>query len=132
MIYITYYDSPVGQILLASKDHFLIGLWIEGQKNYLENLDCQMMINDDDEILQEAKIWLDQYFGGKNPSINQLKLAPIGNSFRQEVWKILCEIPYGEVTTYKEVAVKVAKKMKKANKITMIKCSLVRIATKNY
>ena len=46
---------------------------------------------------------------GGNPSINELDLSPIGSDFRKELWKILCEIPYGEVITYKDIANIIAK-----------------------
>ena len=36
-------------------------------------------------------------------------MNPQGSDFRKLVWKFLCEIPYGQVTTYKEIAGKVAK-----------------------
>ena len=42
--------------------------------------------------------------------ISQLPLGPVGGAFRQEVWKLLCEIPYGQVTTYGEIAKKMAAK----------------------
>lgn len=29
----------------------------------------------------------------------------MGSEFRKTVWKILCDIPYGKVTTYKKIAV---------------------------
>ncbi len=32
MIYTTHYDSPIGKILLATKNEQLIGLWFEDQK----------------------------------------------------------------------------------------------------
>lgn len=38
MIYTTCYDSPLGKVTLASKNNKLIGLWIEGQKHFLEIL----------------------------------------------------------------------------------------------
>ena len=38
---------------------------------------------------------------------------PKGNTFRQCVWQLLCKIPYGETTTYGELAKKVAKKLDK-------------------
>lgn len=113
MIYKTYYDSPVGKILLASKDNKLIGLWIEGQKYYLGNLKEEMQEKDDEEILVKTKKWLDRYFNGKKPKISELDLAPIGSDFAKNVWKILCEIPYGEVTTYGAIAKKMAQIMKK-------------------
>lgn len=36
MIYKTSYKSPLGEILLASKDNELIVLWIEGQKTIFQ------------------------------------------------------------------------------------------------
>ncbi len=110
MIYTTHYKAPVGDILLASKDEKLIGLWIEGQKYYLSNLKEEIQENDKDEALVKAKKWLDRYFNGEKPKIDELDLAPIGSEFRQEVWKILCKIPYGEVTTYNDISKEIAEK----------------------
>ena len=103
-----------GKILLASKDNKLIGLWIEGQKYYLEKLKEEIQEKEDDIILVKAKKWLDRYFKGEKPQISELDLAPIGSDFAKNVWKLLCEIPYGEVTTYGEIAKKVAKIMNKS------------------
>lgn len=100
MIYITHYSSPVGDILLASKEDKLIGLWIEGQKHYLGNLKEELVENDQEPILIQTKDWLDRYFAHQKPSLKELALSPIGSTFRQQVWEILCEIPYGEVITY--------------------------------
>ena len=38
MIEITYYQSPIGELLLAVKNDKLIGLWIKDQKYYLSNV----------------------------------------------------------------------------------------------
>ena len=107
MIYIAHYKSPIGEILLASKNNKLIGLWLEGQKYYLSNIK-EEMIEEDTEILVKTKNWLDRYFKGEKPSINELELNPIGSEFRQEVWKILCTIPYGKVITYNDIAKQIA------------------------
>ena len=45
---------------------------------------------------------------GEKPDISELKLAPKGSEFRQTVWRILCEIPYGKTTTYGEIAKEIA------------------------
>ena len=69
--------------------------------------------NKNERILIKTKKWLDEYFNGKKPEITELDLAPIGSEFAKNVWKILCEIPYGKVTTYGEIAKKMAKIMHK-------------------
>lgn len=108
MIYTTHYNSPVGDILLAEKNGALIGLWIEGQKYFLGSIKEPMTQSQDSPILNRTKTWLDKYFKGEKPQVGELTLAPEGSEFRKEVWKILCDIPYGQVTTYKEISQKIA------------------------
>ncbi len=109
MIYTSTYSSPLGDILLASKNNELIGLWFKGQKYYLGSIKEETKEKNDEEILIKTKNWLDRYFKGEKPNIRELTLNPNGSSFRKEVWKILCEIPYGSTLTYKEIAEKLAK-----------------------
>ncbi len=111
MVYLGYCESPVGKLTMASRDNKLIGLWIKGQKCYLGDLNCPVREDSDIEIFEKTRDWLDRYFKGKKPSIKELDLAPEGSEFRRNVWKLLCEIPYGEVTTYGELAKKMAKLM---------------------
>ena len=113
MIYKTYYNSPIGNLLLTSDGENLIGLWIEGQKHYLYKINEQLITNDDLEIFKQVKNWLDKYFNGEKVNINNLKLKPNGTKFQIEVWKILSAIPYGKVITYKEIAQIIAPKLNK-------------------
>ncbi|MCL2610069.1 MAG: methylated-DNA--[protein]-cysteine S-methyltransferase [Defluviitaleaceae bacterium] len=113
MILRTTYKSPVGIMTLASNGKELIGLWIEDQKYHGTTLYENMVKNDNLPIFEQTKKWLDTYFEGKKPDFNELPLAPIGGEFRQSIWKILCEIPYGKVVTYGDIAKKIAKQMGK-------------------
>ena len=110
MYYKTHYNSSIGNITLAcdNKEN-LVGLWLEGQKYFGGTIDSQMVENNNFEIFEKTKKWLDRYFKGEKPEISELQLAPAGNDFRQRVWQILCEIPYGEVYTYGEIAKIIAK-----------------------
>lgn len=105
------YSSPLGTLTLAGKGDSLVGLWIEGQKYFKASLKQEPMEQNASPILCAAAKWLDRYFAGQRPSIDELSLTPMGSSFRREVWRILCEIPYGEVTTYGEIAKKMAARM---------------------
>ena len=109
MINVKHYTSPIGDILLASHNKKLIGSWFKGQKYYLANVSDEI-IEKDDETLIKTEEWLDAYFSGEKPLINELDLEPAGTEFRKEVWNILCEIPYGKTTTYKDIADQIAKK----------------------
>ena len=108
MIYTQKYHSPIGELLIAEKDNALIGLWIEGQKYFLSTLKENMIPNENSYVLKQTYKWLDRYFAGDKPSPSALPLAPTGSEFRQLVWEILCEIPYGETTTYGAIAKQVA------------------------
>lgn len=108
MLYTKYYDSPVGRLVLAEKDGALAGLWIEEQKYFFGSLKNEMAEEADTPALKRAAEWLERYFRGEKPSVSELVLAPSGSEFRKEVWKILCDIPYGKVITYGEIARKIA------------------------
>ncbi|QNM04421.1 methylated-DNA--[protein]-cysteine S-methyltransferase [Qiania dongpingensis] len=114
MYYSTTYPSPVGVITLACDNDgsHLAGLWIEGQKYHGGAIQA-MEEGDGMPVFESAKRWLDRYFAGEEPVISELPLAPVGSEFRQVVWNILCEIPYGEVVSYGEIARKTAEKMGK-------------------
>ncbi len=99
------YNSPLGEIYLTSNGRELTGLAIKGQPipkaeiEYNENL----------EIFDLTKKWLDEYFSGKKPKIKvPIKLE--GTEFRKQVWKILLKIPYGETITYGDIAKEIANK----------------------
>lgn len=113
MLYITHYQSPVGQILLAAKDDCLVGAWIENQKYFLGSLKEEQTEQADYAVLLQARSWLERYFAGKKPEISELKLSPGGSEFRRAVLQLLCEIPYGQVTTYGEISKKIAAKFGK-------------------
>ncbi|MDR0380898.1 MAG: methylated-DNA--[protein]-cysteine S-methyltransferase [Oscillospiraceae bacterium] len=113
MYYSTTYPSPVGLLTLASDGDSLVGLWIEGQKYHGGTLPGATTEKDNVPVFDMAKGWLDRYFAGEQPGIAQLPLAPMGSDFRKRVWDMLCKIPYGEVTTYGEIANRVAAAMNK-------------------
>ena len=108
MQYISHYHSPLGDILLAADSAGLTGLWFEGQKYFALYLDKE---HEEKELpgFEEAKRWLDIYFSGKNPDF-QVPLHFTGTDFQNEVWEILYAIPYGQTTTYGEIAAQLAKK----------------------
>lgn len=113
MNYSTRYQSPVGALTLASDGESLTGLWIEGQKYHGGGVSGTITEKEDLPVFEAVKKWLDKYFAGAMPAISELPLAPAGSAFRQAVWAILCEIPYGWVVTYGDIAKTMASKMKR-------------------
>ena len=109
----TQMNAPLGTLTLAATRDAIVGLWIDGQKYWGLTMPENFVRDDSAPILREGCTWLEAYFAGKRPSIDALPLAPLGGVFRQTVWSILKEIPYGQVTTYGEVAAEAAHRLGK-------------------
>jgi len=96
----TIYPSPVGKLRIVCDSiavreirfedrntrHALPEHWIRGGSL------CDRVVSQ-----------LEAYFAGQRQSFD-LPLAPVGTSFQQQVWQALWDIPYGETTTYGELA----------------------------
>lgn len=106
MQYISHYRSPLGEMLLAADEIGVTGLWFAGQKYFALHLDKE---HAEKEIPQfkTVKQWLDVYFSGREPDFT-VPLHFTGTAFQNEVWQILCTIPYGQTTTYGEIAKQLA------------------------
>lgn len=55
-----------------------------------------------DKVIEE----INEYLSGERKTFD-IKLKLIGTPFQQQVWKTLCEIPYGETRSYKDIAIKI-------------------------
>ena len=108
MTFIQHYRSPLGGILLAADEVGLTGLWFDGEKYFADNLPARHTVGET-PTLAETKRWLDIYFTGREPGFLP-PLHPIGSAFRQSVWELLLRIPYGQTTTYGEIAQELAAK----------------------
>lgn len=106
MVSICKYRSPLGDLLLAADEEGLTSLWFVGQKYYANGLPDES-IWQETKILTETRRWLDIYFSGEEPKFTP-PLHPVGTAFRQAVWKILLQIPYGQTVTYGEIAQQLA------------------------
>ena len=108
MIYTSNYASPLGGILLAADEIGMRGLWFDGQKYFARDLPAER-IEQNTPVLMEAERWLDIYFAGKDPDFVP-PLHPVGSPFRQAVWEILLQIPYGKTVTYGDISKQLAEK----------------------
>ena len=114
-----HYDSPLGGITMASDGEALVGLWFDRQKHFgraasltlLETADSLLATGTADTetcpILKQTKEWLDTYFAGRQPSFTP-PLHLDGSPFRLAVWQTLLDIPFGQTTTYGEIARRIA------------------------
>lgn len=107
MPYLQPYLSPLGPMTMASDGRCLTGLWFDGQK-YFPDLTAGAYEWRDLPLFGDVRLWLADYFRGCRPcSTPPLQLA--GSPFRQQVWKLLQEIPYGQTVTYRDIARQLAR-----------------------
>ena len=116
MRYIWHYESPLGGMTMASDGSGLTGLWFDGQKYYPEGIVFAEPEETDKglptgaiHVFRETERWLDIYFSGQRPAFTP-PLAVRGSAFQEAVWKLLREIPYGETTTYGQLAARLGEK----------------------
>lgn len=102
MEYAYRYTSPLGEIFLTSDGTSLTGLRFDGPTAPEEQHPlCPL------PIFESAVRWLDLYFSGREPDYTPaLELS--GTPFQKAVWALLLTVPYGQTTTYGELAKRLA------------------------
>lgn len=111
MFFRTYYDSPIGILTIYSDDKSLIEIRFPKDRHKAIKSNEEAIERDDLLVFERTKDWLDRYFNGEKPDIDELSFNFIGSDFRKKVWSCLCEIPYGKVVTYKDIARKISPTM---------------------
>ena len=94
-----YRNAEFGTFAIKEKNGALTNLYFEAEIPDDEPTD------EDTVLITETKKQLDEYFSGKLKEFT-LPLAPEGSEFMKKIWNLLCEIPYGTTTSYKQVAVR--------------------------
>ena len=97
-------ETHLGNVCIACSERHIKGLWFDGQKYYGGKHLSELSGDSKHHLLDDAEAWLREYFLGHKPSPHDLPLSPEGSSFRQRVWSLLCEIPYGEIVSYGEIS----------------------------
>jgi methylated-DNA-[protein]-cysteine S-methyltransferase len=99
MVY-DFFDSPIGPLVLVADDGALTHLLLpKHDKPGHVAPEWQRA----PARLRDARAQLAAYFAGKLLTFD-LPLAPRGTEFQRRVWNELLEIPYGDTSSYIEVA----------------------------
>jgi methylated-DNA-[protein]-cysteine S-methyltransferase len=93
-------ESPTGRLLLAADETGLRALQFAAGRTPPE---VEPSWKQDDALLREPVRQLRAYFAGELHRF-ELPLAPQGTAFQQRVWNALLAIPFGETTSYGELA----------------------------
>ena len=106
------YDSPAGRLMVGVHGGSVcLCDWVTGQRiettlrrinKFLPPSDTP----DDMDLLENTRLQLHEYFSGIR-SCFDLPVEAMGTAFQRRVWDALLQIPYGETSTYKDIALSV-------------------------
>ena len=94
MIYQYSYETKLGSVTIVEEDGALLA--ITTHRTYEG-------IKQETPLINEAYRQLSEYLLGERKRFD-LPLNPQGTVFQQQVWKALCDIPYGVTRSYKQIA----------------------------
>lgn len=88
------YDTVLGSVTFVEKDGTLLSISTHPSSDGEEK---------ETSLIRKAYLQLLEYLKGERKHFD-LPLNPQGTSFQKKVWGALCEIPYGETRSYKQIA----------------------------
>ncbi len=108
-INIQFYKTKYGEFILGSFDDRLCLLDFRFRKmrttvdNRLKKGLNAEYIEADSDILRKTRQQLQEYFSWQRKDFD-IPLLTIGTDFQKAVWKALVEVPYGQTSTYLDLA----------------------------
>ena len=104
-MYYTKFKIDICTIILVGDEKGLITLYMETENNTNKfQIDKEWIYNDN--FFKDIKNEIYEYFQGDRKNFT-VKLNLKGTEFQKKVWCELQNIPYGEVRTYKDIAIKI-------------------------
>jgi methylated-DNA-[protein]-cysteine S-methyltransferase len=93
-------DSPIGELTLVATDDVLSGIYFPGHWHMpaLEVFGARSQRG-----FELAQRQLDEYFAGERTEF-ELARTVVGDDFQRRVWALIDRIPFGQTTTYGEMA----------------------------
>lgn len=97
-------ETPIGQMTaIVDGEGALVRLDFSGDSQAATSSRSSESIFWDNDAVLHVNLQIAAYFRRELEVFN-LRLAPLGNSFLQEAWSHLAQVPYGTTTTYGELA----------------------------
>lgn len=101
-MYYTQFNTRFCDIILAGNHKGLAHLHLNtGEGNRRFEISGEWMVNK--AFFVDAETQILEYLNGTRKRFD-LEICPRGTDFQKQVWRELCRIPYGELTSYKDIA----------------------------
>jgi methylated-DNA-[protein]-cysteine S-methyltransferase len=93
-------DSPIGELTLVASDGVLSGIYFPGHWHMPAP---EVFGTRSEGGFEQARGQLGEYFAGERTAF-EIPTAIAGDEFQRRVWGLIDRIPYGQTTTYGEMA----------------------------
>lgn len=93
-------DSPIGALTLVARDGVLSGLYFPGHWHMPPP---EVFGAGSGRGFEAAEAQLAEYFAGGRTEF-ELETAALGDELQVRVWELIDRVPYGQTTTYGEMA----------------------------
>ena len=94
MIFQYSYETKLGSVTFVEEDGALLAITTH------QTYECE---RSETPLIKEAYKQLSEYLKRERKCFD-LPFNPCGTEFQRQVWKALCDIPYGETRSYKQIA----------------------------
>lgn len=110
-------ETPLGTLRLISDGKALSAIEFQHQhqnqaqnqaQNQSQSQTQGAIATNAEQLLDQAAKQLSEYFGGRR-RLFELPLCATGTTFQHSVWQALQAIPYGEVRSYRDIAISLGK-----------------------
>lgn len=102
------FPTPLGPMRLTASGGALTGAWFADQPDAPPPADAAVAAAADRLVLDQAADQLQAWFRRERTAFD-VPLALHGTPFQVDVWKALCELPFGTTISYGELAVRVGR-----------------------
>jgi methylated-DNA-[protein]-cysteine S-methyltransferase len=93
-------DSPIGELTLVARDDVLSGIYFPGHWHMPAP---EVFGARSERGFEQAREQLGEYFTSERTEF-ELATTIVGEEFQRRVWVLIDRIPYGQTTTYGEMA----------------------------
>ncbi len=109
MIYIQYYKTKIGELILGSFNNkiCLLDFRYRRMRSTVDNrlkkeLNAEYL-EQDNSILKETRKQIDEYLIGERVEF-EIPILMVGSDFQKQVWNALINVKYGEIASYLDLA----------------------------
>jgi methylated-DNA-[protein]-cysteine S-methyltransferase len=95
-------ESPLGKLLLTSREGKLTGLYF-ADSPHAPKIGPGWIEREEAPIFAQTREQLEEYASGERVQFD-LPIAPAGTPFQLRVWQEISAIPFGKTVTYGEIA----------------------------